>query len=335
MKLGVDVYSLRSQPWDAFGQLEYAHQIGVDLVHFSETRFLDSVEDEYLKRLKRRADELGLAIEVGMFSICPTSTAFRHADGPAVEQLRRMLHVADMLGSRTLRAVQGTRADRMTELPFSAHMEATVKTCQAVRSQALDLGIKIAIENHAGDMQGRELKALIEAAGTDFVGACIDTGNAMWTAESPFVTLQHLAPYVVTSHIRDTAVWLHPKGAAVQWVAMGDGAVHIDQWAKLFKEQCPNSSFTLEIITGGTPTVLNYLEPEFWKVFPDTPAAEFVEFLKLAQEGQPYMGAMVTTPRGETIPEFEAALVAQQRRDVERSVRYCQEVLGVGERGKA
>ena len=35
----------------------------------------------------------------------------------------------------------------------------------------MDAGLKIAIENHAGDMQARELKMLIEEAGKDFVGA--------------------------------------------------------------------------------------------------------------------------------------------------------------------
>jgi len=47
----------------------------------------------------------------------------------------------------------------------------------------MDAGIKIAIENHAGDMQGHELKTLIEESGKDFVGACLDSGNPLWTLE--------------------------------------------------------------------------------------------------------------------------------------------------------
>jgi len=332
MKLGVDIYSLRSQPWDAFRHLEYAHQIGIDLVHFSEPQFLDSLEDDYLLRLKTRADELGIGIEVGMFSICPTSASFRATEGDAVEQVRRMLHVAHVLGSPVLRAVMGTRADRRGELPLSAHIASTVETLRAVRDQAMELGIKIAIENHAGDMQAWELEALIAKAGPEYVGACIDTGNALWTAESPFVTLEHLAPYVVTSHIRDTAVWAHPRGAAVQWVAMGDGSVHIDEWARLFQERCPNSSFTLEIITGGPPTVLDYYEPEFWEAFPEARACEFARFIELVRDGQPYLGPMLTAAGGDRPPEYDAALAVQQRLDLERSVRYCREVLGIGER---
>jgi sugar phosphate isomerase/epimerase len=197
----------------------------------------------------------------------------------------------------------------------------------------MERGIVIAVENHAGDMQGRELRALIEEAGPEYVGACIDSGNPLWTIESPFVTLAHLAPYVVTSHVRDSAVWEHPRGAAVQWVAMGDGTVGIDAYARQFQERCPDAPFSLEIITGSLPRVLNYLEPTFWGAYPDTPAFEFAQFLGLVREGRPYTGPMVTVAQGQDTPaEYEAALAAQQRVDLERSVRYCRETLGIGER---
>lgn len=333
MKLGVDVYSVRSQPWDAFQHLAYGRDLGLDVVHFSEPVFLESLEEDYLRRVKARADELGIEIEAGMGPICPTSSNFHSDQGTAVEQVRRMLRVARSLGSRTLRVVMGSAADRVGALPLSAHIEATIETCRAVRDDALELGIKIAIENHAGDLQGGELVALIEEAGPEFVGACIDTGNALWAIESPFTTLEHLAPYVVTSHIRDTAVWQHPRGAAVQWLAMGDGTIDFREWTRRFQEKCPNSSFTLEIITGRPPSVLNYLEPEFWDAFPDTPAEEFARFLALVRSGQPYIGPMVAVGSGDVPAEYEAALIAQQRLDLERSVRYCQQVLGLGERG--
>ncbi|MEK7391841.1 MAG: hypothetical protein AAB214_04665 [Fibrobacterota bacterium] len=67
-----------------------------------------------------------------------------------------------------------------------------VKVLRNVRSLVLDNQLKIAIENHAGDMQARELKMLIEEAGKDFVGACLDSGNPLWTIEDPHLTLETL-----------------------------------------------------------------------------------------------------------------------------------------------
>jgi hypothetical protein len=112
---------------------------------------------------------------------------------------------------------------------------------------------------------------------------------------------------------------------------MGDGNVGIQEWAKRFKAQCPSAPFTLEIITGVPPRVLNYLEEDYWTAFPDARASEFSRFERLARSGLPFLGTMVTVGQGEVPPEYQAALVAQQRVDLERSARYCREVLSVGE----
>lgn len=331
MKLGLDLFSLRRQKWDAFQHLEYAHRIGLNVVHFSDLEAFASTDEPYLQTVKARADELGLLIEVGMGSICPTSTTFKPQLGGAVEQLTQMLHIAHTLGSPAVRCFLGANADRRTELPLAAHIENTIATCRAVRNLALELGVKIAIENHAGDLQARELRMLIETAGADYVGAVIDTGNPVWVAESPFVTLEQLAPYVVMAHIRDSVVAPHPKGAVVQWVAMGDGSIDIAAWAQQFQARCPSVHFTLEIITSIAPRVLNYLEPEFWTVYPDTPAHEFARFVALVQRGWPNLAPVLTADWSDPSPEVQAALVVQQRRQVEKSVDYCRNVLGIGE----
>ncbi|MFQ5810099.1 MAG: sugar phosphate isomerase/epimerase family protein [Armatimonadota bacterium] len=332
MKLGVDIFSIRSQQWNAFEHLDYCKRIGLDVVHFSDLGPFESTEDGYLKEVKAHADELALDIEAGMGSVCPTSTTFNDRDGSAVEQVARMLHVASVLGSPVLRCFLGANADRTTDEPLETHIASTVATCEAVRDVAMDLCIKLAIENHAGDMQAWELKGLIERAGPDYVGACIDSGNPLWVAEDPLVTLERLAPYVAASHIRDTAVWSHPEGAAVQWVAMGDGNVGIDEWAAQYQALCPDIPFTLEIITGGTPRVLNYMEDEYWHAYPNARASEFARFERLVRNGTPFTGHMVMVGGlADAPPEYAAAQKAQQLFDLERSVKYCRKTLGIAE----
>ena len=138
-----------------------------------------------------------------------------------------------------MRCVLGSSADRSGKLPLEAHIENTVKVLRNVKSRVTDAGLKIAIENHAGDMQAREVKSLIEAAGRDFVGSCLDSGNPLWTIEDPHLTLETLAPYVLTSHVRDTSVWNTPQGAAVAWTRMGEGNVGIEDYVRKFAEKCP------------------------------------------------------------------------------------------------
>src|SRR5437763_2093272 len=103
----------------------------------------------------------------------------------------------------------------------------------------MDAGVKIAIENHAGDMQSWELAQLIEEAGKEYVGANVDSGNATWTMEEPLQNLETLAPYVVATHFRDSMVWETANGAIVQWVAMGEGNVDLKTYVARFVELCP------------------------------------------------------------------------------------------------
>ncbi|CAN5599275.1 hypothetical protein BH10CHL1_BH10CHL1_51240 [soil metagenome] len=331
MKLGVDVFTLRFNDWTPFQHLDYARHIGLEVVMFPDPAFFESLDESYLRQVKTHADQLGLTLEVGMYSICPTSSSFSDKRGTAVEQLSEMLNVAHILGCKVMRTLLGSNADRRTSTPLRAHIDGMLATLQAVRQQSNHLGVKIALENHAGDLLGHELKAVIEEAGPDYVGACIDSGNPVWMAESPFVTLHHLAPYVLMSHIRDSAVWPHPQGAVAQWVAMGDGTIGIDQWAKLYQEKCPNTNFTLEIITSLAPKVLDYLEPDYWSVYPDYAAAEFAQFLRLVNHGKPYTQPILTADWGNITPEVKAALAFESRIQLEKSVKYCREVLRIGE----
>jgi sugar phosphate isomerase/epimerase len=246
------------------------------------------------------------------------------------------LKVAKAVGARSMRCFMGSSADRRGDRAIEQLMESTIGVFRALRAQAQDLGVMIALENHAGDMQAREVRTIIEESGKDFVGSCLDTGNPMWVMENPLVTLEVLGPYAVTTHVRDSVVFEHPRGAAAQWVALGDGDVDWPAFLALYRQLCPTALLQLEIITGRPPQVLPYYDRDWWKWFPKTAASEFVRFEEMARNGRPFMGAMVIedTP-GRKPPEFAAALREQQRTDLERSIEYAKKQLGLGVRWKS
>jgi sugar phosphate isomerase/epimerase len=202
-------------------------------------------------------------------------------------------------------------------LPIEGHIENTIRVLRNIRSRAMDAGIRIAIENHAGDMQGRELKTLIEGAGPEFTGACIDSGNPLWAIEDPHVTLDLLAPYVLTSHIRDSVVWRVPEGAAMRWMRMGEGNVDIDGYVRKFAAKCPGKALSLEIIVI-PPRVFPFFKPEFWDGYRNVPAWYFSRFLAIAETGKP------------SVPAPRPADAAQaEREDLEASIRYTHRLLGL------
>lgn len=335
MRLGIDTFSLRWQGWDAFQVLDYAAGLGLDCVHFSERRFLTSLVDDYLLALKERADGLGLAIELGMMSFDRHSRLFDPALGSGEEQLAAMARAASVVGSPIVRCLLGNADDRLGPVPFRDHLAECARTLQAAAPVARELGVKFAVENHGGvDLLARELRALIEAVGLDVVGACLDTGNPVYGGEDPAFSAAILGPYILSTHVRDSRAWSVADGAMVQWVPVGQGQVDLPRILAILAEQAPDAPVDLEIITGVPPKHLDYLAPDsdFWRMYPDLPAADFAHFLALVRRGDGGELDQLTLPPGSRdLPtgDLGERLRAQQLRHFEESVRHCRETLGI------
>lgn len=314
-RLGLDVFSLRSQGWSPFEQLEFCGRHGLDVVHFSEPRLIGGLDPAHLRRVRAHADSRGIRLEIGLLSICPSATIFNAAEGTAEEQLTRAVDAALVLGSPIVRCVVGRFVDRTSAGGIDARIADAIRVLENVRSRVIDAGLKIAVENHAGDLQARELKRLVEEAGSDYVGVCIDAGNALWAMEDPHLTLETLAPYVVTSHMRDSAVRRTAGGAEVAWTRMGEGNVRMTDYLRTFIAHCPASPVTLEVIVLPAPRALPYRNPAFWDGYRTTPAWEFQRFLDLIDTAPP-----AVLPCGEVSP-------AQELENVEASIAWTQNCL--------
>jgi sugar phosphate isomerase/epimerase len=324
IKLGIDNFAVRAMKWKADALIDYAAQLKTDSLFITDLYAFENFEDGYLTDLKKKAADKGLDIQLGTWSICPTSRSFKKDWGTAEEHLALGIRMAKALGSPVLRVILGSQEDRRSEGGIGARIEDTVKVCKSQRSRAMDAGVKIAVENHAGDMQAHELVKLIEAAGKEYVGANMDSGNAVWTLEDPLASLEILGPYALTTSLRDSAIWESEKGATVQWTAMGDGTVDLKAYFKRFAELCPNVPVHIETISGFNRE-FSYLQPGFWDTFPEMPAREFAKFLVLAKKGKPREAwrAPQGAPRDRAEQEY-------QKKEVEKSIHYCKEVLGLG-----
>lgn len=334
IRLGFDTYSLRNFKWKAMQLVDYAGSRQLDTLQISSLDDFESLEPAHLRKVRDQAARYGMKLDGGIGSICPTSGSYRAREGDPGQYVLKGLRVAQALGATAMRCFVGSVGERRGKLPIEAHMESTVKVLRGVRSQAIDTGVKVAIENHNGDLTAREVKTIIEEAGPEFVGSNLDTGNPMWLLEDPLLTLEVLGPYVATTHIRDSVLYEHPRGAAFQWVALGDGTMDFPRILTLFKQVCPNAAMQLEIITGRAPVVQPYLEQDFWKAFPKLPAADFARYVALARRGHPFMGNMLVAGPEKQPPAYAAAITEQQRVDLERSFDYAKKTLGAGIRWK-
>ena len=322
-KLGLDNFSVRAMGWKAPQLIEYAASLKTDSLFITDLDAFENHTDAYLKDVRAQASERGLQIQLGTWSICPTSKAFKDKWGNAEQHLALGIRMAKALGSPVLRVILGTGEDRRTEGGIEARIKDTAKVCKALRSQAIDAGVKIAVENHAGDMQAWELVTLIEEAGKDYVGANMDSGNATWTMEDPMASLEILGPYVLTTSLRDSAIWESPNGATIQWTAMGEGSIDWKTYFARFAELCPNVPVHIETISGFNREI-PFLKPDFWKVWPKARAVDLAKFLSLARKGKPRDPWKAPEGKDRKLAEQE-----YQKAEIERSIKYCRS-LGLG-----
>jgi sugar phosphate isomerase/epimerase len=319
-RLGFDNFSVRAMKWNAGQLIDYAASLKLDSLFLTDLDVYESFQESYLRDLKKKASDNGLVIYAGSWSICPTSKFFKNKWGTAEEHLALGIRVAKALQSPAFRCILGMGDDRATPGGIEARMADTIKVCRSARSQALDAGVKIAIENHAGDMQAWELAGLCEEAGKEYVGVTLDTGNATWTMEDPMESLEILAPYVAASALRDSMIWQTPQGAAIQWTAIGEGVIDYKAFVPRFLELCPKVPVNVEIISGFTRD-MPYFRKDYWNVWPKARAKDFAKFDAL-------------TRLGKVIPEHHSpgapAEQEYQKSELERSLAYCKETLGLG-----
>lgn len=323
--LGYDNFAVRAMQWKAPALIDYAAQLKCDSLLISDLDAYESLDDTALRAVRAKAEAAGVQLYAGSWSICPTSKTFRPNRGTAEEHLRLGLRVSKALGSPVFRVVLGNMEDRKTEGGIQARIRDTVAVLKACRADAKAAGVKIAIENHAGDMHSWELRDLIKAAGEDFVGANIDSGNAAWTLEDPHDVLETLGPVTLCSSLRDEMIWETPDGATVQWTAAGDGLIDWKRYAARWAQLCPKVPIMIETISGG-PREFKYKQPEFWQHYDKRPD-KLAKFEALAKRGKPIPVAFKPPADPKDRP---AATQAFQKADLEKSLSYLRREIGLG-----
>ena len=272
-------------------------------------------DEAAVREIRAHADKLGIRLQLAFGSVCPSSRSFNAQLGPLEEQVARGLKASQIFGAKCMRCVLGGDPERPQ---IEMHLDNMVKAVRGMRARILDSGVKLAVENHGGDLQAREMKGMIEGVGADVMGVCLDSGNPVWMLEDPHMTLETLIPYTETCHVRDSAVWKVPEGIAVRWVNMGEGNVDIDGWLRKFIQAKPGLPIIFENLVSGNPRVHKIYDPAFWANWSKMPASELSRFLAIAEKGTPKLA----TPR----PEGKTA--GQQRiDDLEVCVRYTRALL--------
>ena len=99
IKLGFDNFSIRAFGWKAPRLIDYAAELGLDTILLSDLGVYESQDDAYLAEIRARARDLGIEVQVGTASICPSSKRYNSKLGSAEDHLKLTLRIAKSLGA--------------------------------------------------------------------------------------------------------------------------------------------------------------------------------------------------------------------------------------------
>ena len=126
----------------------------------------------------------------------------------------------------------------------------------------------IGIENHK-DWFAPELAALLRSIDSRFVGACVDFGNNIALLEDPDETIDVLAPFAVTTHLKDMAVRPSEEGFELSEVPLGQGMLPLERYVSAVRRARPEAALCLEMITRD-PLRVPYKTERYWVAFDAT-----------------------------------------------------------------
>lgn len=125
--------------------------------------------------------------------------------------------------------------------------------------------LRLAMENHK-DHTGPELVTLLRKFSSPWLGVTLDTGNNIALLEEPLATVELLAPFAFTVHLKDMAALPAGDGFLLSEVPFGSGYLDLQRIVATILRANPRIVFNIEMATRDPLRVPCRTEP-YWSVF--------------------------------------------------------------------
>ncbi len=154
---------------------------------------------------------------------------------------------------------------------------------------------------------------------SEYIGACVDTGNSFALLDDPYATVEALAPFAFTVHLKDQAVREYDDGFLLGDIPLGQGCFDLRRMVAALRRANKNVRFLLELITRDALRV-PCLTDAYWTTMPNAPASDWARALRLVRRHAAKELQQVSTLPNERQVALEDANIAQ-------SLRYAREHL--------
>jgi sugar phosphate isomerase/epimerase len=247
----------RSPFRDIPGFIDYCHEIGAGGVQIG----LAAGEAEVAPKIRAKIEQLEMYFE-GIASL--------PKDESDVERFETEIRGLKEAGATVVRTacLSGRRyetfdsAEAFREFDGKSWRSLTLAEPVAKKHR-----VHLAVENHK-DWRAAELAERLRRLGGEFVGACVDTGNNIALLEDPMQVVETLAPFAVSTHIKDMAAREYEEGFLLSEVPLGTGFLDLKRMVSTLVRANPKIQFNLEMITRD-PLKIPCLTERYWATMPD------------------------------------------------------------------
>jgi sugar phosphate isomerase/epimerase len=268
-KLGVATTSFMMawKPKDTYEFLEHCHTLGA--------AGIQAPINGDLQKIRLRAEKLGMYIE-GMVALP------HYGDTSAFE---RALQNATAVGAVAVRsACLGTRRyETFSSLTDWQNFVAQSRNSLEAALPILERHkIPLGLENHK-DWTVDEMVALLKKHSSEYLGVCLDFGNNISLLDEPIEVVQRLAPYTVSTHLKNMGVERDSDGFLLSEMVLDKGFLDLPRMIKMVQQARPKTHFSLEMITRD-PLRVPCLTDKYWTTFPDRNGRYLARTLILVQK---------------------------------------------------
>lgn len=225
MDIGLSTYTLRHaaglwgylpegvEPLSPEGYLRIVNSLDLEGAHFVDMRHFPTTTRGYLADLASLADDLDLYTDIGV-------------QGTEPEALESALEVGNRLGSRVVSV--GVGASRQTPgVDWTEVLATATARIAALVPMLEDTEIRLAVRC-AGDLTSEEALRIVEAAGSELVGVCLDPVRSLLVLEPPCELATRLAHRAHSLELGDAIIEPRPDGCLVTKTILGAGVIDND-----------------------------------------------------------------------------------------------------------